>query len=164
VVEINPHVIALRNEFHVPPDDDRMRVIHGDGAKYARHGTPRADVLMVDGFDSDGLPDELCSQRFYDDCREMLQPGGMLVVNLHYGHREYEVQLARIQRAFGDAVLVVDDGELSNSIVFASQGDALAHSRAGVVRPPKGLAHGAAQQLLGAFARVSRALKDRNGA
>ncbi|WP_341889391.1 transferase [Variovorax sp. YR752] len=161
VVEINPHVIALREQFHVPPDDARLRVLHGDGAKYVRDSAARVDVLVVDGFDSDGLPGQLCSQRFYDDCFDMLAPGGVMVVNLHYGHLHYQRHLDRIQRSFDAAVLVVDDGELSNSIVFAGKGGALDRVAPGLVRRPSGLARGAADQLLGAFAQVSRALKDR---
>ena len=43
----------------------------------------------------------------------------------HYGHRHYGIQLERIHRSFNDAVLVVDDGERSNSIVFACRGPGL---------------------------------------
>lgn len=164
VVEINPHVIALRDEFHVPPDDARLRIIHADGAQYVQEHTPQADVLFVDGFDSEGLPGTLCSQRFYDDSHELLQPGGMMVVNLHHGHRQYERHLDRIRRSFAGAMLVVDDSDLSNSIVFASKGPALERAAAGLVRRPKGLDAAGADQLVGAFARVAGALKDRDAA
>jgi spermidine synthase len=30
-VEIDPHVMALREEFRVPADDERFRVLQGDG-------------------------------------------------------------------------------------------------------------------------------------
>jgi spermidine synthase len=119
---------------------------------------------MVDGFDSHGLPARLSSQRFYDDCCEMLQPGGMMVANLHYGHRHYPLHLDRIQRSFAGAVLVVDDCDLSNSIVFACKGASLGSARAGVIHRPKGLDRAGRDQLLGAFARVSRALRDRDEA
>lgn len=164
VVEINPHVLALRESFHVPPDDERFHVIAGDGAHFVRDRATRPDVLMVDGFDSNGLPARLSSQRFYDDCYEMLHPGGIMVANLHYGHREYPRHLDRVQRSFGGAVLVVDDDELSNSIVFACKGTAIETARAGVVRPHKGLDRAAWEQLLGAFARVCTALRDRDEA
>jgi len=160
VVEINPHVIALRDEFHVPPDDERFKVIRGDGAQYVRHGGSRCDVLLVDGFDSQGLPPSLCSQRFYDDCFETLQPGGLMVVNLHYGHARYELLLGRIRRSFDGSVLVVDDGDLSNSIVFACKGHAFDRLHAGVVRRPRNLDAAAAEQLLAAFARIASAVKD----
>ena len=160
VVEINPHVIALRDEFNVPPDDARFTVVRGDGAQYVRLPATRPDVLMVDGFDFQGLPSRLCSQRFYDDCADMLLPDGVMVVNLHHGHAAYDKQLERIRRSFNDVVLVVDDGELSNSIVFARKGHGFTPARPGAMRRPKGLDAAAADQLLGAFARVAAALKD----
>lgn len=162
VVEINPHVIALRDHFHVPADSERFRVVRGDGAEFVRLRGTRPDVLLVDGFDSDGLPARLSSQRFYDDCHEMLQPGGMMVANLHYGHRHYERHVDRIRRGFANAVLVADDSELSNSVIFACKGTALDTARAGVVRRPRGLDRAAGDQLLDAFARVNRALRDRD--
>ena len=161
VVEINPHVIALRDEFQVPADGERFRVVHGDGARFVRERATPPDVLVVDGFTSDGMPARLCSQRFYDDCHAMLQPGGVMVVNLHYGHRQYDRHVDRIQRSFAGEVLVVDDGGLSNSIVFACKGPVLAKAATGVVRRPKALDRAAAEPLLGAFALVTRALKDR---
>jgi spermidine synthase len=163
VVEINPHVIALRDEFQVPPDDDRFRVIRGDGADLVRLRATRCDVLMVDGFDVDGLPDRLCSQRFYDDAWEMLQPGGMLVANLHYGHVDHAAQVARIRRSFQEATLVVVDADCGNSIVFGCKGPALERFRPGIVRPPRGLDKAAADQLTGAFARVSTAWTEQFG-
>lgn len=164
VVEINPHVIALREQFQVPPDGERFRVIAGDGAQFVRNRATRPDVLLVDGFDSNGLPARLSSQRFYDDCHEMLQPGGMMVANLQYEHSQYQRHLDRVQRSFAGSILVVDDAQLSNSIVFACKGTALETARAGVVRRPKGLDGAACEQLLGAFARVNRALHDRDEA
>lgn len=164
VVEINPHVIALRDEFHVPPDDARLRVHRGDGARYVRDRPTRPDVLLVDGFDADGQPEPLCSQRFYDDCHRMLRPDGMLVVNLHAGHHRHERHLDRIRRSFDGAVLVVDDGERSNSIVFAGKGPVLQQAAAGIVRRPRGLDRAAAEPLRAAFAQVTRALQDRDAA
>jgi len=159
-VEINPHVIALRDAFLVPPDDERFRVVRGDGAQFVRHCTTRFDVLLVDGFDSHGQPARLCSQRFYDDCHKALQPGGIMVVNLHSGHQHHEIYLDRIRRSFDGSVLVVDDGELSNVVVFACKGDALDKHAVGAVRRPKHLEASAASQLLAAFALISSALKD----
>jgi len=160
VVEINPHVIALRGDFNVPPDSERFSVLRGDGAHFVRHHPSRVDVLIVDGFDRDGQPARLSSQRFYDDCFDMLQPDGIMVVNLHYGHARHEAYLDRIRRSFSDAVLVVDDGELSNSIVFACKGDALDRHRRAPLRRPQNLDAAAADQLLAAFALISSALKD----
>lgn len=162
VAEINPHVIALRDEFHIPPDGERFSVIKTDGAQFVRHRVTRPDVLIVDGFDTEGQPPRLASQRFYDDCYEMLQPDGILVVNLHYGHRQRDAFIERIRRSFDDAVLVVDDGELSNSIVFACKGPALDRPRAEAQLLP--LSPSASGQLAEACELIRRALQARRQA
>ena len=161
VVEINPHVIALRDEFHVPPDSERFTVVRGDGAHFVRHRPNRVDVLLVDGYDRHGQPARLTSQRFYDDCFDMLQPGGIMVINLYYAHPHRDAYIDRIRRSFADSVLVVDDGELSNSIVFACKGDAL-DRRPGLARHPRNLEAAAVDQLLAGFALITSALKDRH--
>lgn len=121
VVEINPFVIALRGEFKVPRDSDRFQVIEGDGADFVAQAPPGCDVLMVDGFDGTGMPDRLATQAFYDDCQQMLSPDGIMVVNLHVEHPQYEVFVARIERSFGATnVLKVPVKREGNSVVFAS--------------------------------------------
>ena len=83
VAEINPHVIALRDEFCVPRDDKRFHVLHADGARFVRDTPRRYDVLLVDGYDYDGMPESLASQAFYDDCHQALSADGLMAVNLH---------------------------------------------------------------------------------
>ena len=159
VVEINPHVIALRDAFNVPPDDARFQVTLADGARFVRETDERFDVLMVDAFDSQGMPAALGSRRFYDDCLDVLQPGGLMVVNLHAGHPHFLVYLDRIRRSFGENVLRVDDKDGSNSVIFACKGDRLQRAVGGPLRQPAGLGADAWEQLQGAFSRVAGALQ-----
>lgn len=163
IAEINPLVIALRDEFHIPPDDVRFIVFQTDGVNFVRRGPSRFDVLVVDGYDLEGLPARLCSQGFYDDCHETLDADGIMVVNLQYGDPENDEHLARIRRSFDGSVLVVEDGELSHSIVFACKGSALETYPLRANRRPKGLDPAAASQLLAGFALVASALKDERG-
>lgn len=123
VVEINPDVIALRNEFAVPPDDARFRVLLGDGVEWVRDTDCRPDVLIVDGFDAQGLPEPLGSQRFYDACFASLADDSIMVANLWGGYPEYEPCLARIHKSFADRVVVVATEESVNMIVLAVKGD-----------------------------------------
>lgn len=122
VLEINPHVIALRQDFQVPDDDQRFAVLAADGAMFLQTEAPQYEVLLVDGFDHEGQPAALCSQRFYDDCLAALPAGGVLVVNLHYDHPDYPVLFERISRSFGGNVVEIMTPEKSNSIVFARKG------------------------------------------
>lgn len=160
VAEINPRVIALREEFHIPRDDARFIVFQSDGADFVRRSPSRFDVLMVDGYDLEGLPAQLSSQSFYDDCHEALQPDGVMVVNLQHVAPDSNEHLPRIRRSFNGSVLVVDDGEESHNIVFACKGNALETYRLGAIRRPPDLDPGAASQLLAGFALIASVLKD----
>jgi len=161
VVEINPHVIALREAFHVPPDSNRFSVLLGDGAAFVREPPRLFDVLLIDGFDYDGHPPELSSQRFYDDCLNALAPGGVLVVNLHFGHPEFPQLVERMRRSAGGVALVVEDDEHSNSVVFAPKPKEGARRPSGLgpVRRPKALAEPAWAPLRASFQRIQRALR-----
>ena len=163
VVEINPHVIALRAAFNVPPDGARFQVIEADGARFVRETDERFDVLLVDAFDAQGMPAALGSRRFYDDCRDVLRPGGLAVVNLHAGHPHFLVYLDRIRRSFGENVLRVDDKDGSNSVIFAAKGDRLQCAVGGPLRRPAALGADAWAQLQGGFSRVAGALQGRAG-
>lgn len=162
VVEINPHVIALRDRFQLPPDDARLRVQLGDGADFVRQTSGQLDVLLVDGFDHDGQPPALCSQAFYDDCRAALRPGGLLVANLHTAHPEFALHASRIEQAFDGQALFVGDEDCSNTIAFA--GKALGRGAAwpAVLRKPRPLGRQGWDELMPAFAQVAGALKRRH--
>lgn len=121
VVEINPDVIALRNEFAIPADDARFKIVLGDGATFVKEKTGLCDVLMVDGFDASGLPDELCSQTFYDDCVATLSDDGIMVANL-WGRSGLDLALlTRIESSFDSKPIVVSADDSPNKIVIAAK-------------------------------------------
>lgn len=130
VVEINPDVIALRNEFAIPADDARFKIVLGDGAEFVKEQTEPCDVLMVDGFDAAGLPDELCSQAFYDDCFASLSDDGIMVANLWGSSGLYQAMVARIETSFDDTPLVVSADDSPNKIVLAAKNRELSFSPA----------------------------------
>lgn len=126
VAEINPGVIALRNRFLIPEDDERFVVHCEDGADFVRRQPGSFDVLIVDGFDHQGQPPQLCSPQFYSHCYRSLTPRGILVVNICDGHH----LIPRIRNRFRDQVLISDGGyNSSNTIVFAGKGNILAKAK-----------------------------------
>jgi spermidine synthase len=124
VAEINPHVVAMRERFSIPADDARFRVLVENGADFVARARNEFDVLLVDGFDHQGQPPELCSQAFYDDCYEALTASGILGVNLC----EWEagqINFHRIRQSFGKRALVVRPEEDENKLVFAYKDEAM---------------------------------------
>ena len=159
VIEINPHVIALRHEFCVPPDGERFQVIAGDGAEFVARTQQRFDVLMVDGFDEGGMPDRLATQAFYDDCHDALAPDGLLVVNLHDQHPQHDVIVGRIERSFGAHVLKVAVKREGNSVVFASRCALVAQQQGDVMRQPPGFDSSAWADLRPTLNQVMQSLR-----
>src|SRR6187401_299180 len=65
VVEISEDVIAMRNEFCIPQDDARFRVVHDDGARFVASLAEPMDVLLIDAFDANGIAPSLAKSAFY---------------------------------------------------------------------------------------------------
>jgi len=119
VVEMNPHVIALRDEFHVPPDDERFRVVCGDGAAYLGQLGRSKDVILVDACDRKGIAPELDTIEFYRRARSCLSAGGVFVANLCSEPNENATHLAKIRAVFGDEYLTLRVRMDGNLIVIA---------------------------------------------
>lgn len=122
-VEINSEVIALRDEFAIPPDDERFRVVHADGAQYFAGRWNSADVIMLDGYDVEGVPPSLASQEFFDQCAMALRDNGVLVANLCESDAQRGVYISRLRTAFDDRVMKAKAECDRNKIVFALKRD-----------------------------------------
>jgi spermidine synthase len=118
-LEISPDVIALRDQFLIPPDDERFRVVQADGCEYLARSDIQADVILLDGYDAEGLPDRLCSEAFYANCWQALSAPGVLVANLWRDGPNREVYLDRLRGIFDGRVWWSRPRDSSNLIVFA---------------------------------------------
>ncbi|SDG35962.1 spermidine synthase [Duganella sp. OV458] len=119
VLELDPQVIALREQFAIPRDNDRFRVIQADAVDYMHQLEHSADVLLVDGFDADGLPPPLGSASFYADCRRALRPGGVMVANIFSYDPHYAAMLRRLRKAFEGRICWFTGIAGNNRILFA---------------------------------------------
>ena len=120
VIEINSGVIALRNEFAIPPDNERFHVMLADGADYVSDAPSPVDVLIVDGFDATGHAPQLGTQQFYDNCFSMLNENGILAVNLWFEYANYKEYVSRICNSFANRIVIVDvEGGSANKIILA---------------------------------------------
>lgn len=148
VVEIDPAVIALREAFMVPRDDDRFRVLQADAADYMRGLSDHADVILLDGFGIGGIPGPLCSAEFYADCFRALRKNGILVINFHVNHPDHHEYMDRVRASFGSSMFEVVDDDMTNSIVFACKGDLLDDPAAAELRRPASMPKDAWRQLM----------------
>ena len=119
VVEIDPRVVALREEFRIPADDARFRVVCEDGAHYISQRTDPIDVLLVDAFDPIGVAPTLAASDFYVQAAQRLSPRGVMVMNFSGVPNRYVTHIERIGAAFGGSTLLVPVIADDNLLLFA---------------------------------------------
>ncbi len=119
VIELNPKIIQVaRSQFDVPENDERLEVIEGDGLQYLAEHTDAADVLLIDAFDSNGIPPDFCSQDFFDQCANILKSDGILAINLWGSDKRFDIYLQRIEQSFSGNTLILPTGKPGNIAVF----------------------------------------------
>ena len=120
IAEINPYVLHLRDAFAIPKDSARFNIELADGADFIYQNRD-FDVILVDGYDREGLPEALCSPSFYRNCRRALVPGGVAVFNLVPFSPRFLERCGKIFSAFGNCHSF-QDWEGLNSVVIAAAG------------------------------------------
>jgi spermidine synthase len=119
VVEIDPDIVALREWFHIPADDERLQVILGDGGDFVRRGGWTADILLIDAFDHAGVAPSLASGDFYAQAFRCLGPNGVLVMNLAGERGRYVAHVKSVSEACPGQVLLVPVAGDGNVLIFA---------------------------------------------
>lgn len=159
VVEINPHVIALRKTFLIPDDDARLQVVHMDAADFVANSDELFDLIFVDGFDHQGLPEQLCSEKFYSDSRALLSPEGLMVANLPRFSPYLQVYVDRVASVFEAISVVVQAPGTSNCVLFAMEDSQRMKSLSFSRIKPEYLSDEAWQQVLPSMARTYLAMQ-----
>jgi spermidine synthase len=121
VVEYDERVIATaRSLFHVPQDDARLTIEHGDGLHAL--APECCDLLVVDGFEDEAMPEAMVSQAFFDAVWGSLEEPGVLVMNFMDDARDFDRNLQRVEGAFGGAVLCMHALNDPNVVVLGLKG------------------------------------------
>ena len=118
-LEINEEVIALRDKFLIPADGKRFSIVRTDAVEYLAGACHRTDVILLDGFNAEGLPAGLSSASFYADCKRALHRRGVLAANLSGSIATLEACLERLHDVFSDQVWYTKVEHDSNLIAFA---------------------------------------------
>ena len=121
-IEIDPAVIALRDTFHIPPDDERLEVVCADGAEYVKSQGARPEVILVDGFLAHGMPTQLGSADFYAACHARLADDGVLVANFIDSDADIPFYMEEIRSVFGDSFSISPSEDSCNYALFAWKG------------------------------------------
>ncbi len=83
MVEIDEEVINVSKKY-LPSiacslDDPRLEIKIEDGVKYVKEGKEKFDILLLDTSDPVGPAEVLYRREFYENCKKLLNPNGILV-------------------------------------------------------------------------------------
>lgn len=123
VVEIDAQVIALRESFYIPADDNRFRIIHDDGARYIARLDRPVDAILIDAFDEAGVAPSLASSTFFREASRHLTSQGVLIMNLHGDPERYAGHLERASAEFGNRALLARVTANDNVLLCAFRAD-----------------------------------------
>ena len=93
VVEIDPAVINVARDYFAFRQSERVRVFEADGrvfVKRALRENRRYDLIMLDAFDHEYIPEHLLTQEFLREVRALLADNGVLAANTFSSSRLYD--------------------------------------------------------------------------
>jgi spermidine synthase len=103
VVEIDPAVVKVARRFFDLGDSSAVNVIEADGrvqVKSALRQQKRYDMIMLDAFDHEYIPEHLLTREFLEEVKALLAPGGVLAANTFSSSRLYDHESATYAAVF----------------------------------------------------------------
>jgi spermidine synthase len=119
VIELSEDVITVaRRYFFLPPEDARLSIEVGDGARYVGECREPIDALLIDAYDGRSLAAAFKVDAFYVAARAALSRNGVLAMNLWSSDWAFDSNLKRIERAFYGRCICLPAERPGNVIVF----------------------------------------------
>ena len=132
-IELNPIVYsACRQWFRLPDNNETLNVVLADASREIRQPEWQGaiDALQVDLYDHEAAAPVLDDADFYQDCRNLLTPDGIMTVNLFGRSSSFDQSVERIAAAFGDEALWAFKPTREGNTVVLAQRTASRPSRA----------------------------------
>lgn len=137
VVEIDPAVVTVAGKYFDFKANERARVIEADGRVFVKRAVRegrRYDVVMLDAFDHEYIPEHLLTKEFLQEVKSLLAPGGVLAANTFSSSRLYEHESATYAAVFGsffnlkrdNRVILYRQGGLPTRTELVANGESLA--------------------------------------
>ncbi len=131
VVEIDPAVVKVAKEFFAYEEDPNLQTYTGDGRVFVKKalldGT-QYDLIMLDAFEDDYIPEHLLTLEFLQEVKGLLEPGGVVAANTFSSSGLYPHESATYEAAFGpfynlkssNRVIWAQDGPLTTQDIIAA--------------------------------------------
>ncbi len=122
VVEIDPAVVKAAQEYFSFKDDPKMKVHVEDGRVFVKKtikSTARYDLVMLDAFEDDYIPEHLLTQEFLKEVKSIMTPGGVIAANTFSSSGLYPHESATYASVFGKFYNL----KAANRVIWAQNGE-----------------------------------------
>jgi len=104
-VEIDPAVVRVAERFFGLRPGPRLQLFAEDGRVFVKRALKRGDkydLVMLDAFDHEYIPEHLLTREFLEEVRGLLNPRGVLAANTFSASRLYDHESATYAAVFGN--------------------------------------------------------------
>ena len=117
-VESSAAVIDIANTYFMTDRLNNLSIIHQNAELFVQQCNTRFQHIMVDLFDSNSFPTQCNTDDFFQNCRRLLLPDGILALNIANLDEQWPV-FQRINSHFHQRTVSLPVKGLSNMIVLA---------------------------------------------
>ena len=121
VVEIDPAVVSVARRYFDLGASSKLNVIEADGrvhVKRALRDQERYELIMLDAFDHEYIPEHLLTREFLTEVKSLLAPGGVLAANTFSSSRLYDHESTTYASVFPQFFNL----KRENRVIIASNG------------------------------------------
>ena len=121
VVEIDPIVVEVAKRYFNFKTNAHIKVHVQDGRvfiKRAQFQNTQYDLVILDAFNGDYIPEHLMTKEFLEEVRDLLGPSGTIAANTFSISKLYDHE-SETYRAVFDTFFSLQYGETSNRILIA---------------------------------------------
>jgi spermidine synthase len=105
VVEIDPAVVGVAQQYFGLRPDEHIHLTVQDGRAYVRQalrGSKRYDLIMLDAYEHQYIPEHMLTREFLGEVRSLLQPGGIVAANTFSSSQLYQNESVTYSSVFGE--------------------------------------------------------------
>ncbi|WP_028389518.1 spermidine synthase [Legionella fairfieldensis] len=121
IVEASAEVIDVARRYFMIDQLKTLNLIHQDANLFVQQCKKQFQYILVDLFNADSFPAHCNTDTFFSNCKRLLKPGGLLVVNLANKNEQWPV-FKLVEKQFPDSTIVLPVPDCSNMIIFAQNG------------------------------------------
>jgi spermidine synthase len=117
-IELDPVIVEIaRDEFGIRPDKN-LRIETTDAAEYVRRKTHKFDLILIDLFIDNKVPDILLQRPFWEDTAGKTAPGGIILFNAFLDDDKLETVI-HVLRESGHEVEIWPKINGANMMIYA---------------------------------------------